>query len=174
MRRAGARHIRRPQPQRKERAFTLIELLVVIAIIGLLASIVLVALNSARSKARDAKRVADLREIQAALELYYSDNGQYPQTGCDSTGYSGHCWNTFIPQQYIAQMPMDPLNVLGSYGYYYSSSTKPCGTCCYTVTNSVSDYVLFTRLENPSVIPNSCSGTIGADANPNLNYVVGM
>ena len=58
--------------------FTLIELLVVIAIIGLLASVVLLALNSARSKSRDAKRIADVRQMITALELYYNDNAGYP------------------------------------------------------------------------------------------------
>lgn len=56
---------------KKQLGFTLIELLVVIAIVGLLASMVLVALNSARAKARDVRRKSDLRQIVIALELYY-------------------------------------------------------------------------------------------------------
>ena len=58
--------------------FTLIELLVVIAIIGLLASVVLLALNSARAKSRDAKRLADIRQIASAFELYFNDCNSYP------------------------------------------------------------------------------------------------
>ena len=54
----------------KKRGFTLIELLVVIAIIGLLSSIVFASLNSARVKARDAKRLAEISEIKKALELF--------------------------------------------------------------------------------------------------------
>jgi len=62
----------------KKKGFTLIELLVVIAIIGLLSTLSVVALNSARQKSRDAKRVADVKQIQTALELYYNDNNGYP------------------------------------------------------------------------------------------------
>ena len=61
--------------------FTLIEILIVIAILGLLASIVLVGLGGARAKARDARRIADLRGVQNALEVYYSARGQYPPPG---------------------------------------------------------------------------------------------
>jgi type II secretion system protein G len=64
--------------KKTQKGFTLIELLVVIAIIGLLASVVLLALNSARAKSRDAKRLADIRQMSTALELYYNENGGYP------------------------------------------------------------------------------------------------
>jgi len=62
--------------------FTLIELLVVIAIIGLLATIVLVSLNSARDKATAVKANAELRQIATAAEMDYNDNGNYaPDVG---------------------------------------------------------------------------------------------
>jgi prepilin-type N-terminal cleavage/methylation domain-containing protein len=61
-----------------KRGFTLIELLVVIAIIGVLSSVVLVSLNTARGKARDAKVRSELRQIQTAVQLYYDRFGAMP------------------------------------------------------------------------------------------------
>lgn len=66
------------EQMRKQKGFTLIELLVVIAIIGLLATIAVVALNAARESARDSKRIADVRQVQTALEMYYNAKSSYP------------------------------------------------------------------------------------------------
>lgn len=62
----------------KQRAFTLIELLVVIAIIGILATLAVVALQQVRSSARDSKRVADIKQVHTALELFFNDHNRYP------------------------------------------------------------------------------------------------
>lgn len=90
-----------------KKGFTLVELLVVIAIIGLLATLAFVSLNSARAKARDAKRVSDVRQVQSALELYYNNQvepGYPPQGAADTPCNSGDaCWaglagvNTTLP-----------------------------------------------------------------------------
>lgn len=60
------------------KGFTLIEMLIVVAIIGILASIVIVGLGPAQKRGRDARRIADMRETQTALELFYTKNGHYP------------------------------------------------------------------------------------------------
>ena len=92
---------------RKQKGFTLIELLVVIAIIGLLSTLAVVALNNAREKARDARRVTDVKQVQTALELYYNDENEYPDgssageevdAGTDLTGAtSGTTYMSTIP-----------------------------------------------------------------------------
>lgn len=65
---------------KKNLGFTLIELLVAIIIIGILATLTTVVLNSSKQKGRDTKRVADVRAIHDALEMYVNDQGVYPSS----------------------------------------------------------------------------------------------
>lgn len=63
-----------------KKGFTIIEILVTIAIIGVLSTMVILALNNARVTSRDAKKVSDLSQISKALDLYYANNNSYPTT----------------------------------------------------------------------------------------------
>lgn len=81
------------QKNKFNKGFTLIELLVVIAIIGLLSSVVLASLSSARIKSRDARRKSDLKQIQTALELYYDKYGTYK---VKNAGYWGGSSGNYI------------------------------------------------------------------------------
>lgn len=92
---------------KNKKAFTLIELLVVIAIIGLLATISVIALNNARAKSRDAKRVADIKQVQTALELYFNDENHYPSNAEFASG-SIDSTSTNGTTTYMAQIPLAP------------------------------------------------------------------
>ncbi|MEI7451581.1 MAG: type II secretion system protein [Candidatus Falkowbacteria bacterium] len=92
---------------KNKRGFTLIELLVVIAIIGILATIAVVALQNARAKARDARRVADVKQTQTALELFFNDQQRYPTTAEFNAG-SIFSTTTNGTTTYMAKIPVAP------------------------------------------------------------------
>lgn len=81
----------------KDRGFTLVELLVVISIISLLASIVLTTVNSARAKARDARRLAEVRQIRLALDFYLDNNNTYPGSATTYYWISDNNYNEPLP-----------------------------------------------------------------------------
>lgn len=115
----------------QKKGFTLIELLVVIAIIGILSSVVLASLNSARQKSRDARRVADIKQIQLALELYFDANSEYPDT------------LSLLAPTYMATVSADPLG--GSYPYdNYAGSTR---TACVEASGSCTFYHIGAKME---------------------------
>lgn len=120
--------------------FTLIEMLIVISIIGILASIVLVGLGAFRSRGRDTRRIADLREAQGGLELYYTKFQKYP-TSVGGSG-AGASWAAMAQAIKnggvgVSAVPNDPLAPNKNYGYGVS-------------VPDLQQYVLMATLEDAS------------------------
>ena len=100
--------------------FTLIELLVVVAIVGILSSVVLMSLNTAREKARDTQRVVNVNQITNAVALYQNDNEGIPP-GEDGVEYvNGNPeWIPGLVPKYMSSVPSDPIDV-GEHKFHYS------------------------------------------------------
>jgi prepilin-type N-terminal cleavage/methylation domain-containing protein len=146
----------------KNKGFTLVELLVVIAIIGLLASIVLVSLNSARAKARDARRKADLHQIAIALEMYASEYGGYPSSAWPNVDYKIFNSLALEPKManFLSVFPIDPIagGICYDNQYLYISNIYNDGS---GTNASATRWVLYATLEDQSTTNLS---TIGIDA----------
>ena len=137
------------------RGFTLIELLVVIVIIGVLASFLMTNYIGVRGRGRDAKRKADLRQLQTAFELYRSSdpNGNYPSSPLPACGSSlRDSGGTVI---YMKSIPCDPsTNSLYTYTYSALSKSYTLIACLENANDQQSDV----NQGKPNVNP-PCSGS---------------
>lgn len=130
------------------KGFTFIELMVVIAIIGVLSTVVMAGAASTRKSARVAQRVSDIKRVQSALDLYYSNNKAYPSTGgswrgvCQSfngggayTANNGQVIPGLAPD-YILMVPTDPQTSASndSNCYLYASNGTDYAFLVYQVT----------------------------------------
>jgi prepilin-type N-terminal cleavage/methylation domain-containing protein len=142
--------------RKNNQGFTLVELLLVVGILGILSMAVLLTLNpfTQIQKGNDAKRKADLSQIQKALEVYYQDYGAYP----DQLSYKldpittpgpppiktqknwGSSW-----QPYMNVLPSDPVPTK-HYVYYTSNGQF---------------YYLYASLDRGTKDPQACSGSQG-------------
>ncbi len=146
---------------KNSKGFTLIELLVVVAIIGILSSVVLASLNSARKKARDARRKSDLSQIRTALELYYSTCGSYiVSQNCTGSAYGAGGWG-WLNYNYgtgsVAKGLVDNA-VIGDQIVDPSGATT--GPTAYMIGADQNRYTIWATITNPSAADtatlNSC------------------
>lgn len=144
-----------------KQGFTLVEILIVIFIIGLLSSVVLIGLGSFRARGRDARRIADLHQIQNGLELYINKQGEYPNT----TATSGASWRVFTDMLKnagigVTTISNDPLATDTNNRSYF-----------YGVSQDGLSYIIGAQLEdiNDPVLKNDIDATtFGIDcADPN-------
>jgi general secretion pathway protein G len=105
----------------KKNGFTLIEILVTISIIGLLTMIGITNFRVANQKARDGRRQGDLEQIRAALELYRTDEGEYPNSIT-----SGDPMESLTGTIYMKEIPTDPVS---TQSYYYTSDGNTYTLC---------------------------------------------
>lgn len=132
-----------------KKGFTLIELLVVIMILGIMAALITGNFFTSLKKGRDAKRKADLEQIQRALEMYYEDKRAYPLTTNLTFGSAlcetSACLGT--EKIYMQKVPNDPIS---GKNYQYLSAD---GT----------NYKIFACLENNlQMLPYISSGYVGS------------
>lgn len=120
--------------QRRRTGLTLIELIVVISILAILAGALVPRVTSHMAEARDARRLSDLRVIQAAIEQFHADKRRYPDSKSNAS-YGG--WDVsndgdFVPELvqygYLPESAHDPRNDAGFfYSYYlYDKGTAGC------------------------------------------------
>lgn len=161
----------------QRKGFTLIELIVVIAIIAILTAIVTSNFATSKAKARDAKRISDLAQIQLALSLYFDKCNEYPPA---LISYSAGPGCSTVPlSDYIAVIPSDPKNISPYLYIYKTNSTAPCPPTGCKSTN----YVIKSTLESTpaptdslKIVPTNwnivspiptCSGTYDYCVSPN-------
>ena len=166
------------------KGFTLIELLVVIAIIGILSSVVLASLSTARQKSRDAKRISDLGQVQLALELYFDKVQSYPSTTPTICGVAGitPCAPTQatalngydaaivglsdVQQKFLPKNPLPAGGANGALSYYYygvDSAGAQCAGAVASVFPTCTSYALGANLErsDATVLSTDADQTLG-------------
>ena len=140
---------------KSQKGFTLIEILIVVAIIAIIGTMAAVAVNSARSKQRDATRLANISQMQSALEDYFNENNAYPvgellplgdatQSAClGVTGFHADCSG-------------ESATIMRIIPATFEDGLKDLVTCgdpkrnafCYTILENGASYVIHFELEN--------------------------
>jgi len=134
----------------RKKAFTLVEILIAISIISILAVVSIISLNNSRASSRDAKRMADVRQMQTALRMFYNDYKRYPTTAE---------WGTKLAtgtNVYLEKIPPAPAVADGECGasstsYIYESDGKTY-TLKFCTGSKVGDFVAGFKKATPDGI----------------------
>lgn len=106
-----------------KKGFTLIELLVVVAIIAILSSLILVSVDTIKTKSRDSRRMSDIGEIRNGLNLYFTDTNSFPiySSGINIVGTDA--FSVLLETGgYMKEVPSDPISPIQDYRYTSNST----------------------------------------------------
>lgn len=117
----------------KQNGFTLMEILIVIAMLGILATVIFGSYLSSIKRARDNRRKQDLQQVSRALELYYAENNNYPNSLNWGSSLSDP---DDAAKFYMKKLPIDPSGTDNGYNYFYEA------------LNNGQSYGLYSCLEN--------------------------
>jgi|SRR3989344_8014732 len=142
------------------KGFTLIELLIVIAVLGVLAAVVLVAIDPVQqlARGRDAGRKSTIGQLGRAMQAYYTSTGVYPpETGVNSWMGSpvSPANNILVTSGEIKSFPANPAYAVPGAGIPCS----PNNVNGYCFDASATEIVIFARMESKSVISNCPAGS---------------
>lgn len=124
-----------------KRGFTLIEIAIVVALIGILSTFIGVNVFSSLSKGKDARRKANLSQLQRALELYQEDQDppSYPDSGTFTAALCDQCWSQSpgcTGNLYLRKVPCDPKDNQTPYIYTRDASDTLLYTLVACLENS--------------------------------------
>lgn len=144
--RSGIEYMSLVRKMNNKKSFTLIELLVVIVILGILASLLAGNFFTSLKKGRDARRKADLEQVQRALEIYYEDKRAYP-TQAPGSGFvfNGEFSDQVNGKVYMKKVSTDPI---GQNSYKYESDSNGSYYKLYACLEN--DQQILPYLSNPS------------------------
>jgi prepilin-type N-terminal cleavage/methylation domain-containing protein len=130
------------------KGFTLIELLIVIAVIGVLAAVILVAIDPIEqlARGRDAGRKSSVNQLGRALQAYYSVNSAYPAVG----GWVADPTNTLIVSGEIKVFPTNPVPPLPASPLCTGAGSAIANNFCYKLDTVAPNIVVYTLMESKS------------------------